>query len=117
VIGRALLAKATGVGHRPIANLLGRADSTVRGWLRRFGLRAESMRVLFTGLLQVLDPSAGAVRPTGSVFGDALEVLGSAAAAASRLFGPRPAWHFAASASNGLLLGPVLRSGLVANTS
>lgn len=106
VIGGALLAKATGVGHRPIAQMLGRPEGTVRGWLRRFGTRAAGVRVLFTGLLHVLDPAVGAVTPTGSVFGDALEVLGLAAAAAARMFGPRPAWQFAASASGGLLLGP-----------
>lgn len=117
VIGAALLAKATGVGHRPIAQMLGRPVSTVRGWMRRFGRRAEGVRVLFIGLLHVLDPTAGAVHPTGSVFGDALEVLGLAAAAASRLFGPRPAWQFAASASGGLLLGPHPVCGLAANTS
>ena len=51
VIGRALLAKAAGAGHRSIAALLDRPVSTVRGWLRRFGARAESLRVLFTALL------------------------------------------------------------------
>jgi hypothetical protein len=106
VIGSALLAKATGLGHRPIAVLVGRPVSTVRGWLRRFGCCAEGVRVLFTGLLHALEPVAGVVAPTGSVFGDALDVLGLAAAAAARLFGPRPAWQFAASASGGLLLGP-----------
>jgi hypothetical protein len=106
VIGSALLAKAAGLGHRPIAVLVGRPVSTVRGWLRRFGCRAEGVRVLFTGLLHALEPAAGAVVPTGSVFGDALDVLGLAAAAATRLFGLRPAWQFAASASGGLLLGP-----------
>ncbi len=44
VIGRALLAKAGGSGHRRIAALLGRPVSTVRGWLRRFGVRAEGLR-------------------------------------------------------------------------
>lgn len=117
VIGAALMAKATGLGHRPVAQMLDRTASTVRGWLRRFGLRAEAVRVLFIGLLQVLDPVAGAVGPTGSQFGDALEVLGLAAAAASRLFGPRPAWLFASSASGGLLLGPLKVAGSVANTS
>ena len=57
--------------------------STVRGWLRRFGARAEGVRVLFTGLLHALEPLAGAVAPTGSVFGDALDVLGRLAAAAA----------------------------------
>ena len=37
VIGVALLAKASGCGHRRVAELVGRAASTVRGWLRRIG--------------------------------------------------------------------------------
>lgn len=113
VIGQALLAKAGGAGHRSIAVLLDRPPSTVRGWLRRFGVRAELLRVLFTSLLHALDACAAAVTVTGSVFSDALEALGSAAAAAARLFGPRPAWQFASAASAGLLLGP----GAAANTS
>jgi hypothetical protein len=113
VIGGALLAKQAGMGHRRVAALLGRADSTVRGWLRRFGARAECVRVLFTGLLHVMDPTVWALTPTGSLFGDALDVLGLAAAAAARMFGPRPPWQFAASASGGLLLGPAV----AANTS
>jgi len=113
VIGAALLAKAAGLGHRLIAVVVGRPVSTVRGWLRRFGCRAESVRVLFTGLLHALDPAAPAVVPAGSVFGDALDAVGRAAAAAILLFGPRPAWQFAASASGGLLLGP----GPAAHTS
>jgi hypothetical protein len=113
VIGQALLAKAAGAGRRSIAALLDRPVSTVRGWLRRFGVRAEGLRVLFTGLLHALDASAAAVGVTGSVFADALEVLGLAAAAAARLFGPGPPWQFACAATGGLLLGP----SLAANTS
>jgi transposase-like protein len=117
VIGEALTAKATGRGHRSIADLLGRPVSTVRAWLRRFAAHAESLRVLFTGLLFVLDPEADGARPAGSLFADAVEAVGLAAAAAVRMFGPRPAWQFASSASRGLLLGPVLPAGLSANTS
>lgn len=113
VIGRALLAKVAGAGHRSIAALLDRPVSTVRGWLRRFGVRAESLRTLFTVLLHALDASAPAAGVTGSEFADALQVLGLAAAGAARLFGPRPAWQFASAASGGLLLGP----HLAANTS
>jgi len=78
-----------------------------------FGVRAESLRVLFTALLHALDTSAEAAGVTGSLFTDAVEALGLAAAAAARLFGPRPAWQFASAASGGLLLGP----SLAANTS
>jgi hypothetical protein len=106
VIGAALVAKAAGAGHRPIALALGRPVSTVRGWLRRFGARARGWRVFFTVLLHALDPMAAPITVSGSVFGEALEVLGLAAAAAARRFGPRPPWQFASFASAGLLLGP-----------
>jgi hypothetical protein len=117
VIGQALLVKASGSGHRSIAALLDRPVSTVRGWLRRFGARAESLRVLFTALLHALDPSTVAVGVTGSVFTDALEALGLAAAAAARLFGPRPPWQFASAGSGGQLLGRTPAQSAAANTS
>jgi hypothetical protein len=107
VIGAALLAKAAGSGHRTIAAGNGRPPGTVRGWLRRFARRAEQIRVLFTGLLHALDPTAGALAPTASACGDALQALGAAAAAAVRRFGPRCPWQFASSASGGLLLARV----------
>lgn len=107
VIGAALLAKKAGEGHRTIAAGNGRPASTVRGWLRRMGRRAEQLRVLFTGLLHDLDPAAGSLLPTGTVAADALAAVGAAAAAAVRLFGPRCPWQFAAAASGGLLLAPV----------
>jgi hypothetical protein len=107
VIGSALLAKATGVGHRPIAVRLGRPASTVRGWLRRFTIRAEEVRVLFTVLLHALDAQAAALAPMGSVFADALDALGRAAAAGMRRLGLSSPWEFASRASAGLLLAPV----------
>jgi hypothetical protein len=117
VIGTALLAKAAGAGHRTIAAGIGRPAGTVRGWLRRFGRRAEQLRVLFTGLLHALDSSAGSLLPTGSGCSDALAALGAAAAAAVRLFGRRCPWQFAAAASGGLLLGPDQLVRPVSNTS
>lgn len=106
VIGSALLAKAAGAGHRSIAAALGRPESTVRGWLRRFGARAEDVRVLFTRLLHSLDPQAGPLLPRESVFADALEALGRAGAAGVRRLRPYPPWEFASWASAGLLLAP-----------
>jgi len=111
VIGAALLAKAGGAGHRPIAVTLGRPVSTVRGWLRRFAVRAEDVRVLFTGLLHALDPEAGPLRPRESVFADAVEALGRAAAAAVVRLSPGSPWEFASRASGGLLLAPLIASG------
>jgi hypothetical protein len=117
VIGAALLAKAAGAGHRTIAAGNGRPAGTVRGWLRRFASRAEQLRVLFTGLLHMLDASAGSLLPTGSACSDALAAAGAAAAAAVRLFGPRCPWQFTAAASGGRLLAPGRLVRPVSNTS
>ena len=106
VIGSALLAKAGGAGHRPIAAALGRPVSTVRGWLRRFGARAEEVRVLFTGLLHALDPEAGPLLARASVFADAVEAPGRAASAAVLRLSPGSPWEFASRATGGLLLAP-----------
>ena len=114
VIGSALLAKAAGAGHRLIAAALGRPASTVRGWLRRFGARAEQVRVLFTRLLHSLDPQAGPLLPRESVFADALEALGRAGAAGVRRLAPRPPWEFASWATGGLLLAPPAKLGTAA---
>ncbi len=106
VIGAALEAGASGVGHRPIAAALGRPVSTVRGWLRRFVAKAEHARVEFTRLLHALDPVAAALAPRGSVVADALEAIGRAAAAAVVRLSPVAPWEFAARASAGRLLAP-----------
>lgn len=106
VIGAAVTAKATGVGHRAIGAGLGRAAGTVRGWLRRFAARAASIRVVFTTLAHALDPGLAAAEPTGSDFADAVAAIGAAARAASLRLGPRGPWTFAARASGGRLLAP-----------
>lgn len=107
VIGAALLAKATGAGHRVVAEIVGRALSTVRGWLRRFKARAEAVQALFTRLLYEFDPAPDPVVATGSMFVDAVEVLGRSASAASRMVGPIDPWQFACAATGGLLLAPL----------
>lgn len=106
VIGAALVAKATGAGHRVIAAGLGRPESTVRGWLRRFAVRAQEVRGLFTVLLHAVDPLASPVAAAATVFADAVEVLGRAAASAVARLGPRPVWEFVSSATGGRLLAP-----------
>jgi hypothetical protein len=42
-VGRAAELAASGLGHRPIAGLLGRPETTVRGWLRRIRSVASSL--------------------------------------------------------------------------
>lgn len=109
VIGAALRAKAAGEGHRRIAARLGRAVSTVRGWLRAFSRNAEAVRVMFTALLVELDPLSGPLPVHGSVFADGVEVIGACAAAARRrlgVIGTVSAWQLASAVSAGRLLAP-----------
>jgi len=76
VIGAALEAAAAGAGFRKAAQMLGRAASTVRGWLRRFAGRAGQVREFFTVLLARTSPDpvmpAGAAGPAAPVSSGAL---------------------------------------------
>lgn len=119
VIGAALTAKAAGQGHRRIAAGLGLPVSTVRGWLRAFGCDAEGIRAVFTALLAVLDPLTGPIRPAGSLFADAVEVIGACAAAARRrlgVVGAVSAWQLCSAVTGGRVLSrPVTAESI--NTS
>lgn len=112
VIGAALTAKAAGVGHRRIAARLGRAASTVRGWLRRFTARAQEIGGVFTALLGELDSMVGPTPPTGTGVGDAVDVIGRVAAAARRRLGVTTVvggwspWQLASAVTAGWLLAP-----------
>lgn len=120
VIGVSLVAKAAGWGHRRIAVLVGRPASTVRGWLRRFAQRAESVRAGFTALAVDVDPGTAPplAAPTG--FADAVAaVLAATVAVLSRWPGLRltvSPWLLASAVSHGGLLGPPRTTELI-NTS
>lgn len=109
VIGAALAARASGKGARPIAAESGRPAATVRGWLRRFGSRAEAVRVFFTRLL--VETGVDPVPPAqaSSPFADAVAaVTGAAVAVSSRWpgVGTVTPWRAASAASGGRLLSP-----------
>lgn len=109
VIGEALAGAAAGLGHRRIAAGLGRPESTVRGWLRRFAGRAEALRSAFTVLACALGPDPLLPGPSGSALADAVAAIGAAAAAAARWGGAAFAvspWELASAVTCGLLLGP-----------
>jgi hypothetical protein len=108
VIGSALADKARGLGHRRIADRLGRPVSTVRGCLRRWGSRAELVRAAFTALAVTLVVDAVLPAPASTVFADAVEAVGAAAAAAARRFGVLvvSGWRLANAVSAGRLLAP-----------
>jgi hypothetical protein len=105
VIGAAIEANVAGEGFRPIAARLGACPETVRGWLRRFAVRAEEIRAHFTRCAVVLDPELGAIMPAGSGVADALEAVAVAVRAWVLRFGPGEPWEIASGLSGGLLLG------------
>lgn len=105
VIGEALHARfVEGRSRAKVAEGAGVGVLTARRWCDRFMVRAEGIRVTFTGWAHLLEPSLGAIEARGSPAVDAMEAIGVAAAAAARRFGPGPLWGFVAGASGGLLL-------------
>jgi len=108
VIGRALEEKAAGAGHRKIAGMLGRPESTVRGWLRALGRNAGRVRERFTSLAASLATDPPLPAPAGSPLADAVAAVAAAAAAAVMLpgVGAVARWELASAVTCGLLLAP-----------
>lgn len=105
VIGAALVAKAAGRGHRPIARGLDVPAGTVRGWLRRFARDTDAIRAHFLRWAVALDPELGPVRPASGAFADAVSAIGIAMNAFVLRFGPQQVeWTVAARLSGGRLL-------------
>jgi len=104
VIGAALLAHSKGKGRTAIGKSLGRHPSTVAAWLRRFKRSATRISEHFAIWAEALGLGGAAVRPTGSAFGDALEMIGIVGALAVRRFGPKPTFHVASVLTQGGLL-------------
>lgn len=108
VIGAALAAKATGLGWRRIAVLVGRPALTVRGWLRRFAGRVEQLRAWFTVWLRAVEPDPVMPEPAGTGWADALAAVAAVGRAVARRF-VLPAvspWEVAVAISGGRLLAP-----------
>jgi hypothetical protein len=108
VIGRALEANAAGAGHRTIAGLLKRPESTVRGWLRALARNAGRVRERFTSLAASLVTDPPLPGPAGSPYADAVAAVAAAAGAAVMLpgVGEVARWELAAAVTCGLLLAP-----------
>ncbi|HEX5882308.1 MAG TPA: helix-turn-helix domain-containing protein [Actinomycetota bacterium] len=115
VIGAALLAKAGGAGHRPIAGVLNVPSSTVRGWLRRIVSVAERVLAVLAAAAAELGTEFTASAPTADPVAAVVEMLGAlSAAVARRLGGSCSPWRLAAVLTGGRLLvpaGPELGSG------
>jgi hypothetical protein len=111
VIWAALVARAAGWGWRRICAAAGRPASTVRGWLSRFAVHAEQVRVGFARLERLADAGADMVRltPEASPLADAVAQIGAACAAVRRMAGSAvfevSAAELVAACSGGWLLG------------
>lgn len=87
VIVSALAAKASRqVGFRRIAAELARPAETVRGWLRRFAVRAEAVRSVFTVWLRAVDADPVMPQPAGGPVADAVTAIAAVAAAITHRF-------------------------------
>lgn len=110
VIGAALAARAAGQGAGRIARVLGRARSTVRGWLARFAQRAELLRRLFVEVLTVVDPDPVLPGPVGSSVAGAVAAIVAAGVAIGRRWGwdvlTVSPWRVSSAVTSGRLLSP-----------
>lgn len=108
VIWSALLARALGWGWRRITDAARRPASTVRGWLARFAVHAEPIRVGFARLERLAAAGADLDRlvPAGGPTGDAVAQIGAACAAVRRAAGVSvSSAEMVAVCSGGWLLG------------
>lgn len=109
-VGAALLAAASGLGHRRVAARVELPATTVRGWLRRARANSEAVRADATVATCLLDPMAHRFDPTGNALGDMVDAVGRAVAAWVLRFGPRTSpWQLAVTLTGAAILAPVPR--------
>lgn len=107
-VGVALLAAASGLGHRRVAEHVGLPATTVRGWLRRARANSDAVRADATVATYRLDPMAHRLNPTGTTLGDMLDAVGRAVSAWVLRFGPVPApWQVAVALTGAAILASV----------
>ena len=107
VIGLALLAKASGAGHRRVADLLGVPATTVRGWLRRITVVADRVLAVLAAAAAELGAEFLPPAPTSDPVAAVVELLGALSRAMTlRLGGSYSPWRLAAVLSGGRLLAP-----------
>jgi transposase-like protein len=104
--GHALIAAATGSGHRHVARQLDLPDGTVRGWIRAARRSAGQLRAIGVRAVVALDPDALPARALADPLASALDALGAAAFAMGARFGLQKAspWARVAVLTRGRLL-------------
>jgi hypothetical protein len=107
VIGAGLLAAAGGLGHRRVAEVVGRPASTVRGWLRRTTRVADRVLAVCAAVAAGFGAEFVPPGPAGGAVAAVVEMLGALGRAAGRrLGGSRSPWRLAAVVTSGRLLAP-----------
>lgn len=86
VVGQALLAAVSGLGHRRIAAKLAVPEGTVRGWLRRVRGAARQLHQLGVQTTVLLDPQVLPDTARTDPLALAVDALGAAALAFGRRF-------------------------------
>jgi hypothetical protein len=105
LIGWALELKATGWGHRRVAEELKVPAATVRGWLRRAGQRGMAVAARLLATAAAADPG-GRDPPSGPVIVTVVAAARLAADAYASLSGePVEVWRYAVAATDARLLG------------
>ncbi|MFJ7098114.1 DUF6431 domain-containing protein [Streptomyces mirabilis] len=107
VIGAGLEIAALGMGHRQVAAHLGRAEGTVRGWIRRFKGRSEDVRRYFTVALVALADDPVMPDPSGTPLAEAVSAVAAAHRAAATKWSEMHTasrWEFAGRAITGGVL-------------
>ncbi len=107
VIGTGLEIAALGIGHRRVAAHLGRAEGTVRGWIRRFRERSENVRRYFTVTLVALADDPVMPDPSGTALADAVSAVAAAHQAAATKWAhvnTVSRWEFAGRVIDGRIL-------------
>jgi len=114
VIGDALERSAAGVGVRRIAAALGRPETTVREWCRRFGrVAADLARILLAAAVRIGWTGFDLPVAAGS---RCLAAVAALASAWSRRRGPVGPWRLAALITGGAWLAPNTTSPLAPAT-
>ncbi|MWA08117.1 DUF6431 domain-containing protein [Streptomyces sp. BA2] len=107
VIGSGLEIAALGLGHRQVAAHLGRAEGTVRGWIRRFRGQSEDVRRYFTVALVALADDPVMPDPSEGPLSDAVSAIAAAHRAAAMKWASMNTvsrWEFAGRAIDGRVL-------------
>lgn len=105
-VGTALLGAARGLGHRKVAELVDRPETTVRGWLRRARANSETVRADATVAAWALDPNLDwRHQLPATPLGTMVDGLGVAVAAWVRRIGPvEDPWAMAVQLTRGSIL-------------